>query len=65
MYGELYRICKNTKKERQKLNKQKVVFVCKNRPELASDLSGVIYIGEKRDKNKTSVKIMAAKGVAK
>lgn len=47
------------------MNKQKVVFVCKNRPELASDLSGVIYIGEKRDKNKTSVKIMAAKGVAK
>lgn len=32
-----------------KLNKQKVVFVCKNRPDLASDLSGIIYIDANKE----------------
>jgi len=29
--------------------KQKVVFVSKNKPDLASDLSGVIYIGANKE----------------
>lgn len=31
------------------LHRQKVVFVCKNRPELASDLSGIIYIDANKE----------------